>query len=296
MELELGPRKLMDHSDSKRTTLPFCANKGAALAREGSKLAVSSIFTRERSFVTEQFEALGLPSDHLEDQVQDFFLFFLEWARRNNKELVTRDELLGRVDVYLRGHRRKLPQPAQFVWECLESHPELLRGSERTVDLDFEKAIIDREQVVRFLHCMTEKSQLAVIVYYLVGLTREEMADIWGVSANTVATQAFRGIRQARSFGPRLPLEEHDALTSCSNQRVDLPMEWGSIPLDLSERSAHLVCPWYDPQRARQRWIRRTPFGAPERPVMLWPQPTPQGRRGNRARRRSTGNSPYPRF
>lgn len=256
---------------------------------------LSKLFALEHGFVHQRFAQAGIPKRMLEDQVQDFFLYLLEWAERGGRECVSHEELVCRVEVYLRSHKRKTPRPALQAWECLDSCPEEPRGFERTIDTDFEQAIMDREQVVRFLQCMTEKSQLAVIVYYLVGLTREEMADIWGVSANTVATQAFRGIRQARSFGPRLPPEPSSCEPAApANHRVALPMEWGTIPLELSERSAHLVCPWYDPQRARQRWTRRTPFGAPQRPVMLWPQPNtgPRTRGGKPYRRGPKNPSP----
>lgn len=168
----------------------------------GRRTHLSALFSREQGFVTERFRESGIPNGQIEDQVQDFFLQLLEWARRNGRSEVSQDDLIGRMEIYLRSHRRKGPRPGVGAWECLDLCPDAPRGVERTVDVDFEQAMIDREQVVRYLHCMTEKSQLAVIIYYLVGLTREEMADLWGVSANTVATQAFRGIRQARSYGP----------------------------------------------------------------------------------------------
>lgn len=228
---------------------------------------------RDRDRVALRFREAAIPNGQVEDLVQDFFLYLLEWAERHHRQSVDLDELENRVEVFLRAHRRKTPRPAMQNWECLDTCPETPRGVERTVDTDFEQAMSDREQVVRFLHCMTEKSQLAVIVYYLVGLTREEMADLWGVSANTVATQAFRGIRQARSFGPALSSQTPAVRDLAANHRVALPMEWGTIPLELTERSAHMVCPWYDPQRARQRWTKRARLGAVQRPMMLWPQP-----------------------
>lgn len=258
-----------DLNPSKRT-------REHAKSELGMHTQLSGLFSREQESVTARFKESGIPVGQLEDQVQDFFLQLLEWARRNGRAEVSQDDLEVRMDIYLRTHRRKNPRPGVGAWECLDACPDAPRGVERTVDVDFEQAMIDREQVVRYLHCMTEKSQLAVIIYYLVGLTREEMADLWGVSANTVATQAFRGIRQARSYGPRVPLEDS---VEAAPQRVDLPMEWGTIPLELSERSADLVCPWYDPHRARQRWSRRTTVGASARPVMLWPQPVPRNRR-----------------
>lgn len=265
-----------------------------AKPEHGMHEQLSGLFSREQEFVTEHFRESGIPLGQIEDHVQDFFLELLEWAQRNGRSEVGQEDLVVRMEVFLRTHRRKSPRPGVGAWECLDVCPDAPRGVERTVDVDFEQAMIDREQVVRYLACMTEKSQLAVIIYYLVGLTREEMADLWGVSANTVATQAFRGIRQARSYGPRVPLDESADPVDVVPQRVDLPMEWGSIPLELSERSADLVCPWYDPQRARQRWNRRTPMGPAVRPVMLWPQPVPRSRRASvqDSLRNERGNDP----
>lgn len=235
----------------------------------------SKLFASERAFVARRLGEAGVPSRLIEDQLQDFFVYLLEWAKRVGKRKLGRDELRGRAELFLRSLKRKGLAPDSQHWEAVETHLESPRGVERTVDVDFEQAIIDREQVARFLDCMTEKSQVAVIVYYLIGLTREEMADLWGVSANTVATQAFRGIRQARAFGPRVALEDGCEMLRVNSQRVALPMEWGAIPLELSERSAHLVQPWYDSGRSEQRWMRRPPFGTFPRSAMLWPQPTP---------------------
>lgn len=234
----------------------------------------SKLFTSERGLVSRKLLEAGVPSGLIEDQLQDFFVYLLEWAKRGRKSKLARGEFWGRFEVYLRVVKRKGPAPDAQAWENVEAHLEHPQGGEPTVDVDFEQAIIDRDQVVRFLGCMTEKSQVAVIVYYLIGLTREEMADVWGVSANTVATQAFRGIRQARAFGPRVPLEDGCEMLRVNSQRVALPMEWGSMPLELPERSVHLVRPWYDSGRAEQRWARRPPFGSPPRTMMLWPQPT----------------------
>lgn len=244
---------------------------------------LSKLFASEREFVTRRLHEAGVPSRMLEDRLQDFFVYLLEWARRGGKKKLHREELWGRVEVYLRSLKRKGVAPASQTWEAVDAYLEIPRGVERTIDIDFEQAMIDREQVVRFLGCMTEKSQVAVIVYYLVGLTREEMADVWGVSANTVATQAFRGIRQARAFGPRVALEDGCEMLRVNSERVSLPMEWGSIPLELSERSAHLVRPWYDSVRSSQRWLRRPPFGSFPRSVMLWPQPSKGSRPNARA-------------
>lgn len=238
---------------------------------------LSTLFESERGLVSRKLLEAGVPSHLLEDQLQDFYVYVLEWISRGVKRKLAREDLWGRVEIYLRNVKRKSLSPGSRAWETLGSHLEEPTGEEPTVETDFEQAMIDREQVALFLSCMTEKSQAAVIVYYLVGLTREEMAEVWGVSANTAATQAFRGIRQARAFGPRVDPEEGCEMLRVNSQRVVLPMEWGSIPLEVSERSAYLIRPWYDPERVQQRWVRRPPFGSPPRTAMLWPQPTPSG-------------------
>lgn len=263
------PHKLLDRENTRGlkrlSIMPSAIHPGN----------LSKLLADERARLALKLQEVGVPARLLEDQLQDFFVYLLEWADRSGKVKLAREELWGRVEIYLRNLKRKGLAPDAQDWETVEAHLETPRGVERTIDVDFEQAMIDREQVVRFLGCMTEKSQIAVIVYYLIGLTREEMADVWGVSANTVATQAFRGIRQARAFGPRVPLEDGCEMLRVNSQRVALPMEWGAIPLELSERSAHLVQPWYESGRADKRWVRRPPFGTMPRSIMLWPQPSP---------------------
>ncbi|WP_425956398.1 SigE family RNA polymerase sigma factor [Xylanimonas sp. McL0601] len=61
-----------------------------------------------------------------------------------------------------------------------------------------ERAVIDRDRLVRALSTLTERQRRIVVLRHLVGLSEQEVAHNLGVSLGTVKSTASRGLAQLR--------------------------------------------------------------------------------------------------
>lgn len=61
-----------------------------------------------------------------------------------------------------------------------------------------ERAVIDRDRLVRALATLTPRQRRIVVLRHLIGLSEQEVADDLGVSLGTIKSTASRGLTQLR--------------------------------------------------------------------------------------------------
>ena len=173
---------------------------GLSYAVKTGEWTIEELYRREYASIRRVLKQRGIPDVALCDEVHDFFVLLHRWMRRMRLRRINREMLRNRLRCYIRNRKKRRSTPLDAgIWNGLD-RPSTSSSDTNAARQNVEHSVLERDLLARYLECMTPKSRLAVLFYYLAELTREELADGWGISANTVATQAFRGIRQARAL------------------------------------------------------------------------------------------------
>lgn len=231
------------------------------------------LYRRRFDSVSKELRRYGVPRFLLNDETHEFFLDLYKWMRNRRRRAVREEDLQNRLNRYLKNldHKRFAPLERR-EWQSLDGAGPAGAGGKEENPRDLEVQILDRDLLVRYLRCMTPRSRLAVISYYLIEHTRQELASGWGISANTVATQAFRGIRQAREqcseLGPA-------ASPPRGEVQFSLRCLWGRMPVELPESYAR-----------RLLALERRGAGTPMLKLRSRPRPAPaKSRKRKRSRK-----------